>query len=165
MNQLTVLIALAIALCASVGINLKQWQSCAVEAAKTEGKHNTAAAEATTVATQTARDDEAAAQARADKVAEAYEKGKKDAEEAGRAVVADLRADRIRLRDEWNACAAAQRVPAPGDAAGERDAATRFREESAGRIIQAVTQCEQRLIACQDFVRSERATDKPERTP
>lgn len=157
MNQLTIIIGLALALAASVAGNLHQWQSCAVEAVRTEGKVNTAAAEATTTATKNAREEEADKAARAALVAEAYEKGKLDAEELGKAAVADLVAEHRQLRKRWAACSAAIGVPTPIDSTGIADAEAASRAESAGRIVRAAAECEAQVVGLQDFILADRA--------
>ena len=156
MNQLTVIIALVVALAASVGVNLKQWQSCAVEVVKQEGRVNTAAADAKTVATEKARDVETQAQIRAEAVAEGYEKGKKDAEDAGNSTVADLRSDVLRLRQRWASRPTASCLPETADTTRKRDAEAESQRESAGRIIRAADECQAQVLACQAFILSER---------
>ena len=96
--------------------------------------------------------DLAAAQAA---VPEAYEKGKKDAEATGAAVTADLRADNLRLQQRWAGCET-QRLSDSAAVAGELDATTRDREESAGRIVRAAAQCDAQVRGLQELLILER---------
>jgi uncharacterized protein HemX len=88
-------------------------------------------------------------------VSEAYEKGKKDAETTGAAVTADLRAGNLRLQQRWTSCET-QRLSDAAAAAGELDAATRDREESAGRIVRAAAQCDAQVRGLQELLILER---------
>ena len=89
-------------------------------------------------------------------VSEAYEKGKKDAEAAGAAVTADLRAGNLRLQQRWAGCEK-QRLSDATAPAGEPDAAAGDREESAGRIVRAAAQCDAQVRGLQELLILERA--------
>jgi hypothetical protein len=86
---------------------------------------------------------------------EAYEKGKKDAESASRAVVSGLRSGAIRLRKQWEGCQAG-RVSDAAARSAESDAAARDREESAGRIVRAAREADELIRALQQLLRDER---------
>jgi len=94
-----------------------------------------------------------AAQAAAD----AYEKGKRDAEAAGKRVADELRAGTLKLRDRWAGCQA-DRVSDAAEAQRITDDAARDREESAGRIVRAAADADAQIRALQDFIRAERAS-------
>lgn len=90
----------------------------------------------------------------ADEVAAAYEKGKRDAEAAGAAVVDDLRAGTLRLQRRWAGCETL-RLSEASAASIELDAALRDREESAGRIVRAAAQCDAQVRGLQQLVLSQ----------
>ena len=90
------------------------------------------------------------------KVSAAYEKGKSDAEAAAKRTVADLRAGNLVLRNRWTACKTSDGVPSTAADPSEPDAGTHDREESAGRIIQAVAQCDAQVKGLQDLLTLER---------
>lgn len=94
-------------------------------------------------------------------VAEAYEKGKKDAEATAVAVVDDLRAGNLRLRGYWAGCET-QRLSLSAALAAEPDAAARDREESAGRIVRAAAECDAQVVGLQGLLKAERATEQAE---
>ena len=91
-------------------------------------------------------------------VSTAYEKGKKDAEAISAAVVTDLRSGNLRLRDRWQGCEAdlAGRMPQTPPLAGQPDAASRDRDESAGRIVRAAAKCDAHVIQLQNVLLEER---------
>jgi hypothetical protein len=160
MNQLTVIIALVAALAASVGINLKQWQSCAVEAVRQEGKVNTAAATAEATAQKSARNDEAASVKASNDVGQTYEEGKRDVEVKTAQFVADLRPHDVELRDNWKGCPAS-RMPEASATAGQPDAAVDSQRESLkriagdmGRARDAAGNAEKKIAALQLYIRT-----------
>lgn len=69
------------------------------------------------------------------------------------AVVADLRADRLRLRDGWAGCET-QRLSEAVTGASERDAAAQRREEFAGAVVRVGRDADDQLAACQAVVRA-----------
>lgn len=89
-------------------------------------------------------------------VSAAYEKGKHDAEQNSKRVVADLRAGNLVLRDRWTSCQASSDLPRPAANTGESDAGTADRDESAGRIVQAAAQCDAQVKGLQELLRLER---------
>ena len=84
-------------------------------------------------------------------IAEKYEQDKRDAEEANRRLLADLRAGNVRLQDRWAGC-----VAQAGRSAAELDAAARDREESAARIVQAARDADAQIRGLQDVIRADR---------
>lgn len=88
-------------------------------------------------------------------VAKAYERGKRDAEAKQAIVVNDLRSGNLRLRKHWAGCEAG-RVSDAAAASRELDAATRDREESAGRIVRAAAEADAQIRALQNLLRAER---------
>ena len=89
-------------------------------------------------------------------VSAAYEKGKRDAEQTSKLVVADLRAGNLVLRNRWTACQTSLGVPTTPADPSEPDAGTADRAESAGRIVQAAAQCDAQVRGLQDLLRLER---------
>lgn len=72
------------------------------------------------------------------------------------AVVADLRADRLRLRDGWASCET-QRLSETVTSTSERDAAAQRREEFAGAVVRAGRDADDQLRACQAVIAADRA--------
>lgn len=84
-----------------------------------------------------------------------YDRGMRDAEDAGAHVVADLRADNLRLHRRWtDAEARARDVSSATPGAGASDAAALDRAESAARIVRAAAECDAQVTALQDIVRA-----------
>jgi hypothetical protein len=83
---------------------------------------------------------------------EQYEKGKRDAEAAGKRVADELRAGNIKLRKRWQGCV----VPGAAPGSGEPDAEAADRAESAGRIIRAAHEADEQIKGLQDILRAER---------
>ncbi len=118
-------------------------------------QNKAALAAAQVEASEEARLKEITAARAANAVADAYERGKQDAQAAGDRVAADLRAGNLRLQDRWRGCEAG-RVSATAGSPGESDAAADERAASAGRIVAAADQCDAQVKGLQDFIRSER---------
>lgn len=76
------------------------------------------------------------------------------------AVVADLRADRLRLRDGWASCET-QRLSKAIASTSERDAAAQRREEFAGAVVRAGRDADDQLRACQAVIAEDRAEVSP----
>ncbi|WP_102945683.1 hypothetical protein [Stenotrophomonas sp. VV52] len=76
------------------------------------------------------------------------------------AVVADLRADRLRLRDGWASCET-QRLSETVASTSERDAAAQRREEFAGAVVRAGRDADDQLRACQAVIAADRAEVSP----
>ena len=98
-------------------------------------------------------------------VSAAYEKGKRDAEQNSKRVVADLRTGNLVLRNRWNACQASADLPATTADPSEPDAGTADRAESAGRIVQAAAQCDAQVKGLQELLRLERKQDVQQPQP
>lgn len=82
-------------------------------------------------------------------VGTAYEKGLKDAQAKSAAVVADLRAGNIELRDHWKGC---QRDAASATSTAVADAEARVREEAAGRIVRVGAEADAQVKGLQDVI-------------
>lgn len=100
---------------------------------------------------QEARAQEIASQAATNRIADAYEKGKTDAQAHADSVVAGLRAGNLRLRNQWQGCQAG--LSKASATAGELDAAQRSREESVGRILGIAAACDAQVRGLQDYAR------------
>jgi hypothetical protein len=96
-------------------------------------------------ASEAARKHEQQDAANSARIAEAYEKGKRDAETASRAVVAGL---------QWAGCE--NRLSGVAAGSTEPDAAATDRAESAGRIVRAAREADEQIKALQDVLRGER---------
>ena len=119
-------------------------------------KHLSEDREAETKAKDKAREDRDKLADAQNAVSAAYEKGKRDAEQTSKRVVADLRAGNLVLRERWSACKAGDGLPNPAANTGEPDAGTADRDESAGRIVQAAAQCDAQVKGLQNLLRLER---------
>lgn len=132
-------IGLALALALSLTGNYVQHNRAVALAAIVEKDKAVAASElfkAETDATNAARAVERVqAKAHTD-IAESYEKGKTDAQANADRLVADLDAGTVRLRKGWAACETSLLSRTAADST-EPDAATSWRNSSAGRIIGA----------------------------
>lgn len=148
-------IYLAIALALSVGSNLLQWRGYAVATAKAQGEYATAIEKANADAQIAARQKEAELSVASAKVAEEYERGKKDAQAIADRVVADLRSGQRRLRDRWT-CPSVGSLPRVAATPPQPDAAAIDRAESAGRIVGAAAACDQQVIGLQALIRADR---------
>ena len=73
-------------------------------------------------------------------------------------LVADLRADRVRLHSRWQAALATSRLSAGVAAASGADEGTGDVEASVGRIIGAARACDAQVIGLQQVIRSMQAT-------
>lgn len=84
-----------------------------------------------------------------------YDRGVRDAEATGAHVLADLRADNLRMHRRWtDAEARARDLSAATPDTGAPDAAADDREESAARIVRAAAECDAQVVALQDIVRA-----------
>ncbi|MCI2243266.1 hypothetical protein L3067_01405 [Xanthomonas sp. PPL568] len=72
------------------------------------------------------------------------------------AVVADLRAGNLKLRDGWASCET-QRLSEASASTRERDAATQHREEFAARIVRIGRDADDQLRAAQAVIEADRA--------
>ncbi|MBB5875881.1 hypothetical protein [Xanthomonas sp. 3498] len=71
------------------------------------------------------------------------------------AVVADLRAGNLKLRDGWASCET-QRLSEASASTRERDAATQYREEFAARIVRIGRDADDQLRAAQAVIKADR---------
>lgn len=85
-----------------------------------------------------------------------HEEDRQAAQAVPDAVVADLRAGSLKLRDGWASCET-QRLTEAAAGTRERDAATQRREEFAGRIVRIGRDADDQLRACQAVVSADRA--------
>lgn len=103
-----------------------------------------------------AREAEHASAERLNEIAEAYERGKRDAQATSDRVAANLRAGNLRLRNEWAGCET-QRLSDAAASASVVDAGADDRSESAGRIVRAARECDAQVRALQALVRADRS--------
>lgn len=112
-----------------------------------------AAAEASLIAANELIKAERAKADRMADIADRYEKDKTDAQATADRVVADLRADNLRLQKRWAGCPA---MPATATASGELDAAAADRGESASRIVRAAAECDSQVRGLQAVIAADR---------
>lgn len=89
-------------------------------------------------------------------IGEKYEEDRTAAEAVPAAVVADLDADRLRLRREWAGCET-QRLSEVAAGAVERDALAQSRAELAGAVVRVGRDADDQLRACQAVIAADRA--------
>lgn len=129
------------------------WEWRARSADLAESRKEVAESRTETAAHVAAR---AAEHEQADKLAEigeTHEQARAAAPAVADAVVADLRADRLRLRREWAGCET-QRLSEASAAAVERDALAQRREELAGAVVRVGRDADDQLAACQAVIRA-----------
>lgn len=98
-------------------------------------------------------------------VSDAYEKGKQDAQAESERIVADLRAGTLQLRQRWQGCESA-RATVFAAPAGQFDAGTADREESASRIVRAAIEADEQIRGLQRLLIQEREMfNEPLETP
>ena len=114
--------------------------------------HLLADAKAQAQAEKAARDTEHKLAAANEAAGEQYEKGKRDAEAAGKRVADDLRAGNLKLRKRWQGCV----VSGAASGSGEPDAEAADRAESAGAVIRAAHEADEQIKGLQDVLRAER---------
>jgi len=88
-------------------------------------------------------------------VADAYDKGKADAQAQGERVAAELRAGNLQLRQRWQGCEA-RHVPGAPAGTVEPDAGADDRAESAGRIVRAAAECDAQVRGLQALIEADR---------
>lgn len=108
-------------------------------------------AQAETKAVESASETEHAQAAKLAEIGETHERDRAAAPSVADAVVADLRADRLRLRREWAGCET-QRLSEASAAAVERDAAAAGREQLAGAVVRVGREADDQLAACQAVI-------------
>jgi hypothetical protein len=84
-------------------------------------------------------------------IADKYEQDKRDADEAQKRLVADLRAGNVRLQNRWRGC-----VSDIAATAAERDAAAADRDASAARVVRAARDADDQIRALQAIVKADR---------
>lgn len=88
-------------------------------------------------------------------IGEEHEQDRQAAEAVPDAVVADLRAGNLRLRQEWAGCET-QRLSESAASARERDALTASRDALAGDLVRVGRDADDQLRACQAVVQADR---------
>lgn len=107
-------------------------------------------AELSTQASEAARDAERKQAAAYAALAADYERDKTDAKDKGDAVAAALRADTLRLRQQWTCpTAALTHVPGTATAAGQRDGDADLRATGAGDLVRLAAQCDAQVRGLQ----------------
>ena len=114
-----------------------------------------AQAKAETVAQQDARASEHASAARANEIAESYERGKQDAQVTSDRVAADLRAGNLKLRNAWAGCET-QRLSDATASASRIDAGPDDRAASASRDVRAAAEADAQIRGLQALVKADR---------
>ena len=84
-----------------------------------------------------------------------HEEDREAAEAVPAAVVADLHAGNVRLRQEWAGCETRLLSQAVASTV-ERDALAASREEAAGRIVRIGRDADDQLAACQAVIKADR---------
>jgi hypothetical protein len=115
-------------------------------------------AKAETSASEAAREEEQQLGRALNVVATDYLKEKDDAKLKETRLLADLRADTVRLRNHWAACETGRLSQAAGSAA-ELDAAARLRNEGAAAIVRAAAECDAHVAGLQSALMADRQTD------
>lgn len=128
-----------------------EWRDRSADLA--QSRQATKQAQAETKAVETARSAEHQQADTLANIGETHEQARAAAPAVADAVVADLRADRLRLRREWAGCET-QRLSEASAAARERDALAAGREAAAGRIIRIGAEADAQLAACQAVIRA-----------
>ena len=98
-----------------------------------------------------ARDAEHAKAEQIAAIANQYEQDKRDADEAQKHLVGDLRAGAVKLQDRWRGC-----VSDAAATAAERDAAAADRDASAARVVRAARDADDQIRALQAIVKADR---------
>jgi len=129
------------------------WRGDRAEAAT--AKRDTADATAVTEAVQDARATEHTQAGKLADIGETHEKDRNAAEAVPDAVVADLHAGNLRLRQQWQACDA-DRVSGAAAAATQRHAAAVSREADFGNLVRVGRDADDQLRACQAVVLADR---------
>ncbi len=88
-------------------------------------------------------------------IGEKHEEDRATAEAVPAAVVADLDADRLRLRREWAGCET-QRLSEAAAGTLERDALAARRAELAGAVVRVGREADDQLRACQAVIAADR---------
>lgn len=145
---------------------LSHAETALADARTLAAERDAALAHATAQASELARLRERELATRTNAVAEAFERGKRYAENKGEATAADLRAGRLHFRRLWQECAAKSPggVPGASTPAGEPDAGADDRAASAGRIVRAAAACDAQVVGLQNVIRAYTDAQHPGRT-
>lgn len=150
-----ILIALATALLWSVAMFGAGW---AWRGDRAERDDNKGLAEQTREAvkvSESARDEEQKSAAEMATIGDKHEQDRQAAETVPDAVVADLRAGNLRLRNDLATCTT-DRLSQAVAGTVERDAGAQLREEVAGAAVRIAVDADDQLRACQAVVRADR---------
>jgi len=128
-----------------------EWRDRSADLA--QSRQATKQAQAETKAVETARSAEHQQADTLATIGETHEQARAAAPAVADAVVADLRAGNLRLRDGWASCET-QRLSDASAAARERDAAAQRRAEFAGAVVRAGRDADDQLAACQAVIRA-----------
>jgi hypothetical protein len=129
----------------------REWRDRSADLA--QSRQATKQAQAETKAVETARSAEHQQADTLATIGETHEQARAAAPAVADAVVADLRAGNLRLRDGWASCET-QRMSDASAAARERDAAAQRRAEFAGAVVRAGRDADDQLAACQAVIRA-----------
>ncbi len=129
----------------------REWRDRSADLA--QSRQATKQAQAETKAVETARSAEHQQSDTLAKIGETHEQARAAAPAVADAVVADLRAGNLRLRDGWASCET-QRLSDTSAAARERDAAAQRRAEFAGAVVRVGRDADDQLAACQAVIRA-----------
>ena len=155
-----ILIALGVALAWSAAMFGAGWAWRGDRAEGAESKQAATAATGAAQAQATARIQEHQQAATLAEIGEKHEQDRQAAQAVPDAVVADLRAGNLRLRDDLATCNTAR---LSGAVAGtlERDAGAKLRDQIAGDLVRVGRDADDQLRAAQDVIRADRAAVSP----
>lgn len=131
----------------------REWRDRSCEIA--ESQQQTASAQAEATAQADARAIEHKQAETLATIGETHEQDRQAAASVPAAVVADLRAGNLRLRNEWAGCET-QRLSDATAATLERDALAASRDNLAGAVVRAGRDADDQLRACQAVIRADR---------
>lgn len=157
----TAFAALALALLVLLGIQSVRLESAWADEARARAdlsEVNEELADARLAASEAARAEERAKAEASALIAQAYERGKTDAEATGKRAADDLRAGNLQLREHWRGCETA-RLSAAATAAGQPDGGADLRAAGAGDLVRAGAACDAHVRGLQAQVRSDRGLD------
>lgn len=151
--------ALAIALVLTIGAALWLWGSKnTVEGERDSAVTSLKAAEAELKATQGVLETERRNAQRLQAIATRYEGERNEIERQAAADLAALRDGNLRLRKQWQGCAAAS-VPGADPTAGSPDADAGLREQDASNLVRIAAQCSAQVRGLQSVILSDRAAN------
>ena len=136
----------------------REWRDCSADIAA--GKQEVKQLTSQVQAEQGARALEQTKGQELAKIGAKHEEDREAAEAVPAAVVADLRAGNVRLRQEWAGCETRLLSQAVASTV-ERDALAASREEAAGRIVRIGRDADDQLAACQAVIKADRVEVQP----